>query len=182
MICVVKPMLLITSTAENVPITTHTGRIRAKPLDYQVNSRYPPRMPFEVRTKETIEEGIRNRETTQGTEVLVYAPGNGSSYVVTFMSLSSFSQAVKDYFGFGLDGKGWLVTRVGYPPMPSMIVIDNPGALLHWTYVQEKLGVGPADAIVLAELIGFVTGRGYLSCEEVLAEERLQMPEGQETV
>jgi hypothetical protein len=127
-------------------------------------------MRLEVRTKNTIEEGIRNRETIQGTEVVVYAPGNGSVYVVSFTNLSGLSPEGKDRFGLGSDGKGWLVTHVGYAPMPSMVVTDNQGGLLHWEYVREKLKVSASDAVVLAELIGFVTGRTYVPSEEFLEE------------
>ena len=125
-------------------------------------------MRLEVRTKKTIEEGICNRETGQGTEILVYAPGNGSIYIVSFMDLSGFGPEVKDRFGLGNEMNGWLVTHVGHSPMPSMVVTDNGGGLLHWEYVREKLKVAAADAVVLAELIGFVTGRTYVPSEEFL--------------
>lgn len=125
-------------------------------------------MRLEVRTKKTIEEGIRNREIIQGTEVVVYAPGNGSIYTVTFTNLSGLSPEVNDRFGLGPDSTGWLVTHVGYSPMPSMIVTDNQGGLLHWEYVREKLKISAADAVVLAELIGFVTGRTYVLSDEFL--------------
>jgi hypothetical protein len=49
-----------------------------------------------------------------------------------------------------------------------MVVTDNQGVLLHWEYVREKLKVSAADAVVLAELIGFVTGRTYVSSDEFL--------------
>lgn len=54
--------------------------------------------------------------------------------------------------------------------MASMVVMDNQGGLLHWEYVREKLKVAAADAVVLAELIGFVTGRTYVPSEEFLEE------------
>ena len=70
-------------------------------------------MLLDVRTNQTIHEGIRNREIGVGVEVLVYAPGNGSIYVVSLMKLSGYSPEVMDRFGLGYETKGWLVTHVG---------------------------------------------------------------------
>ena len=50
--------------------------------------------------------------------------------------------------------------------MNSMIVVDNK-ALLHFGYVQKKLGCGISDAVCLAEIIGHCTGRTFYTCEEV---------------
>ena len=125
-------------------------------------------MRLEVRTKKTIEEGIQLREEVGGSTFLLYAPGNGTLYMVVVQSLSGYSPKMKDRMGLGLDGGGWLVTYMGGVPMASMVVIDNQGGLLHWEYVREKLKVAAADAVVLAELIGFVTGRTYVPSEEFL--------------
>jgi hypothetical protein len=50
-----------------------------------------------------------------------------------------------------------------------MLVSDN-GQLLHWSYVGEKLGFRTPDAIVVTELIGHITGRPYITGEEVISE------------
>ena len=37
---------------------------------------------------------------------------------------------------------------------------------LHYSYVQEKLGVNEVDAVVLAEVIGYLCDIQAVSCEE----------------
>jgi hypothetical protein len=132
-------------------------------------------MRLDVRTKKTIEEGIQLREEVGGSTFLLFAPGNGTIYLVLIQKLSDCSPKLKDRLGLR-DGDGWLVTHMGGVPMTSMVVIDNQGGLLHWEYVREKLQVSAADAVVLAELIGHVTGREYIPSEEFLEEAQKPRP------
>jgi len=126
-------------------------------------------MRLDVRTKKTIEEGIQLREERGDSTSILYAPANGTIYLVLIQKLAECSPELKDRMGLR-DGEGWLVTYMGGVPMTSMVVIDNQGGLLHWEYVREKLRVSAADAVVLAELIGFVTGRDFIPSEEFLEE------------
>lgn len=123
-------------------------------------------MHLDVRTK-TVEEGIQLREEVGDSTFLLYAPGNGTIYLVLIQKLADCSPNLKDRMGLR-DGEGWLVTHMGGTPMTSMVVIDNQGGLLHHEYVREKLKVSLADSVVLAELIGHVTGRGFIPSEEFL--------------
>jgi hypothetical protein len=125
-------------------------------------------MNLDVRTKKTIEEGIQIREESEGSIFVLYSPGNGTIYTVVFRNLSNCSPELKDRMGLGTCG-GWLVTYMNWLTMPSMIVLEDPQGLLHWEYVREKLrGVGAADAVVLAELIGHMVGRTCIPSEEFL--------------
>jgi len=125
-------------------------------------------MSLDVRTKTTIEEGIRIREEHGDSTFLLYAPGNGVLYTVLIQKLSTCSPEMKDRLGLGMLGDGWLVTYLSGLPMTSMVLVDNKGELLHWEYVREKLRLSISDAIVLAELIGHMLGRPYLPSEDFL--------------
>lgn len=125
-------------------------------------------MNLDVRTKTTIEEGIKLREDRGDSTFLLYAPGNGTKYAVLIQRSSLYSPELKDRLGLGVDGDGWIATYLNGLPMVSMVVADHQGELLHWKYVREKLKVSEADAVVLAELLGHVTGRTYIPSEEFL--------------
>ena len=124
-----------------------------------------PCMFLDVRTKATVEEGIVTREGLEGRLVVSYTPGNGTKYDLMFTELSGFSELTKDLMG--VPEKCWLVTVLNHDPRPSIILSDS-GQFLHWTYVQEKLGLREPDAVVVTELIGHITGRPYATSEEVL--------------
>jgi hypothetical protein len=132
-------------------------------------------MNLDVRTKKTIEEGIQIREERGDSTFLLYAPENGTIYLVVIQKIGGCSPKMKDRMGLGIDDGGWLVTYMG-SVSTSMVVIDDPGGLLHWEYVRRKLHVGAADAVVLAELVGFVTGRAYIPSEEFLEEAQKPRP------
>lgn len=130
-------------------------------------------MSIEVRTKATVEEGIIARQEIEGRLFLSYAPGNGSVYLLLFTSLTGLDERNSDLIGIG--PKCWLVTLLNYDPRPSALISDN-GQHLNWTYVREKMGrnergrhvLGEPDAIVVTELIGHITGRPYVTSEEIL--------------
>ena len=122
---------------------------------------------MDVRTLPSIEQGIKIRDVQGSSTLISYCPGNGTKYLILITDVSHLGPESKDFMGLGSRGWGWLVTHVGHTPMTSMVVIDN-GALLHWEYVREKLSVSISDAVVLAELIGFVTNRSYISSDDFL--------------
>ena len=88
-----------------------------------------------------------------------YQPGNGTRYRFIVVTLA--------------EGLHW---KDG----PSYLVVDlNSGrscvlaadGLLHFRYVEEKLKLDSlSDAVVVAELLGHLTGRPVVSCEEYAAE------------
>lgn len=129
-------------------------------------------MNLDLRTKKTIEEGIESCETTHGVRIVEYSPGNGTRYVLSLVELHGFSPETSEWFGFDPKGFAWLVTWLNHSPMTSMVVVKDDGALLHWIYLREKLNAGVPDAIVLAEVIGYITGRSYFPCEEFEAAEK----------
>ena len=146
-------------------------------------------MILDVRTKATVEEGIKVREELEGRLFISYAPGNGTAYHLLFTKLNGFCESVTDLIGVG--PKCWLVTVLNQEPRPSVLISDN-GQLLHWSYVGEKLELRTPDAVVVAELIGHITGRPYITgdevmsalAEELVSSEQLPKPEedGEETV
>jgi hypothetical protein len=138
-------------------------------------------MPLELRTKESVRAGVQNESSYGQTTIVEYVPGNGSLYLMSFTDLSEFSPLAKDRLGLGESGSGVLVSYLNQTPIRTMVVIDGK-QLLHWQYVQEKLSLHIADAVVLAELIGLLSERPFITCEEFLAEEKLQAVDGQETV
>jgi hypothetical protein len=130
-------------------------------------------MSIEVRTKATVEEGVVARQELEGRLFITYDPGNGSRYLLLFTSLTGLDERNLDLIGVG--PKCWLVTLLNYDPRPSALISDN-GQHLNWTYVREKMGrnerghhvLGEPDAIVVTELIGHLTGRSYVTSEEIL--------------
>jgi hypothetical protein len=124
-------------------------------------------MSIEVRTKATVEEGIKVREELEGRLFISYAPGNGTAYHLLFTKLNGFCESITDLIGVG--PKCWLVTLLNQEPRLSALISDN-GQLLHWSYVGEKLNLETPDAVVVAELIGHITGRPYITGEEVMSE------------
>jgi hypothetical protein len=136
-------------------------------------------MPLDLRTKESIRAGVQNESSYGQTTIVEYVPGNGSLYLMSFTDLSKFSPLSKDRLGLGEDGSGVLVSYLNQVPIRTMVVIDNKNQLLHWRYVQEKLSLHIADAIVLAELIGLLSERPFVTCEEFLVEENQTQADAQ---
>lgn len=122
------------------------------------------KMGIDVRTNKTVEEGIvkfglGERQIESAIQYVEYEPGNGTRYRLLIVNLK----------GTGLDEgpyrNGWIVTYLN--SMRSMIVVDDRG-LLHFKHVMEKLQCGIADAVCLAEIIGYCTDHLYMTSEEVL--------------
>jgi hypothetical protein len=118
-------------------------------------------MRDELRTKPSIRDGISSDLTNGGIRAVEYQPGNGSRYSLVLSDLSfmpTTSRAVKPPNGTVLVwcanfGKGWLTENYGSAPV-------------HFTSVREKLGCSITDAVVLAELIGYLLSRPYVSAED----------------
>jgi hypothetical protein len=122
-------------------------------------------MRTELRTRSTVESGIVSDETIGGVRLVEYQPGNGRKYVVSVSDVSHHASKeavlarprrtalvwVQSY------GRGWDCSVGG----------DSP---VHYSLVQSRLSCSIFDAVVLAELLGFLLGRPAVSVEEFLRE------------
>lgn len=110
---------------------------------------------MEYRTKATIQEGITAQwELGDGRVsgvVIDYQPGNGTRYVLSFQHITDPGCAQH----LGVSGGGCVV---GWVDHLTIVVPTYRGAFLDWSYVAEKLKVNKADAVVLAEVIGYIAG------------------------
>lgn len=98
-----------------------------------------------MRTK-TLPDGIKSRTQCGNTTVINYQPGNGTLYLIHLTDL----RAIED--------GGYTVALMTTGHGTCMTVADT-GGYLSPGYVAEKLKVGKADAVVLAEIIAHLTGR-----------------------
>lgn len=119
---------------------------------------------MEYRTKSTVEESILKDIRIGDTSRLVeYQPGNGTRYLMMVTDLRG-SLPARQWLGLGSEtSSGWVITRLDSPA--SMVISGQ--MFLHWSYVADKLRVNKADAVVLAELIGYLTGTATMSCAQV---------------
>lgn len=117
------------------------------------------------RTK-TIDESISYEEKGEGHMLITYQPGNMTRYVLIFQKLS-FIGGAEARQQTGTQHGTWLVSNVADSRnINTMLVVENNG-FLHYSYVEEKMGVGTGDAVVLAEIIGEKLGRSYETSESV---------------
>ena len=98
-----------------------------------------------MRTK-TLPDSVKSRTQCGNTTVINYQPGNGSRYTLHLMDLRAME-----------DG-GYTVALMTEGHGTCMTVMPGAG-YLSAGYVAEKLKVGKADAVVLAEVIAHLTGR-----------------------
>lgn len=122
-------------------------------------------MRLELRTRPSVEAGIVTDETVGGVRLVEYQPGNGRKYVVSVSDVSRHANKglalarsartalvwVKEH------GRGWDCSIGG-------------DSQVHFSLVQNRLGCSIFDAVVLAELLGFLLGRPAVSVEEFLRE------------
>ena len=98
-----------------------------------------------MRTK-TLPDSVKSRTQCGNTTVLNYQPGNGTQY--KFILIDNTKTEDGCYF----------VALVTLGHGTCMTVMPGAGYLSPG-YVAEKLKVGKADAVVLAEIIANLTGR-----------------------
>jgi hypothetical protein len=118
-------------------------------------------MKFDLRTKCSIEAGIVT-DLPKGSVIgpvrfVDYQPGNGTRYNLVFTNINGTDEVGNN--------NGWLVTWLNSHDLKAMVVTDS-GQLLHFSYVMEKMRACASDAVCLAEIIGYCTGRSYITCEE----------------
>lgn len=120
-----------------------------------------------VRQRPSVEEGIARDFEDKGVRVIDYQPGNGTRYVLTF------SEVPKDacgLLGMGTSGSGVVVSDIHR--QTSYPFSYGAGTMIHYRYVQEKLKYSAqVDAVVVAELLGVIMGRPFITCEEYTAEQ-----------
>jgi len=123
---------------------------------------------MEYRTKSTIEESItRDHRLADGARLVEYQPGNGTRYILLVNRVEGPSGA-RELLSLP-DVGGWIISRlIGHQ---TSVLVHSAGGTMHWSYVMEKFRCGRADAVVLAELIGHLTGIHAMSCAEVRAED-----------
>jgi hypothetical protein len=124
---------------------------------------------YDIRTKATVEDGIvLDQETGYPyTRVVEYQPGNGTRYVlaITRVATPTSSAKVCGALGTGADRDTFLVAKLNAGQGTAMLV-GGVEHFLHFNSVQEKLGVGLSDAVVLAELIGELLNLRHVTCEQ----------------
>lgn len=100
-----------------------------------------------------------------GTMLVDYCPGNGTRYVLVVTDLTSLDEDLKL---LGRDGEkqchqiAWMNGGAG-----KAITIGGHD-FLHYSYVRNKFQCSEVDAVVLAELIGYLVDRPAMSCEEYI--------------
>lgn len=117
---------------------------------------------MDLRTKPSVEAGIVFKSESDGFTFVDYQPGNGTRYCVTLMSTDEFDPPVCERMGW--ESGSVVATLFSEKPYKSMMLA--PTGFLHWSYVEEKLGVGESDAKVLAELFGYFLRREVVPCDE----------------
>jgi len=128
---------------------------------------------YDIRTKSTVEEGIvlDSLDSFHKVRIVEYQPGNGTRYmlVITRVAEPASSSELRNALGTGDQRDTYLVAKVNGGFGTAMLV-GGVHHLLHYSSVQEKLGVGLSDAVVLAELIGNLLNLKHVTCEEFEAE------------
>jgi hypothetical protein len=110
----------------------------------------------EIRTR-TLEEGIRNRMSTQEVDYLDYQPGNGTRYPMVITAINDLMAEKLD-----MGSPGHMVTLVN--SLKSVFLAE--GVFLHWSYLADKLDLHTPDAVAVAEILGHLLGRPYVSAED----------------
>lgn len=109
---------------------------------------------MDYRTKATVGAGIvEDRPLGSAGRLINYQPGNGTRYILLFNQVPAGAASET----LGLMGEpGWVVTWIHHRSR-SHLVYSQRG-FLHWSDAQEWFKTSKSDAVVLAEIIGHVTG------------------------
>jgi len=118
---------------------------------------------MELRTK-PIEESIsKNICAPGGVRFVEFCPGNGTRYQLVIVPLTS--KAMAGAIGASTERCTYLVSKVNGK---TAVMTVGGSDFIHYNYVMEKLGCGLPDAVVIAELLGYLLGIRHVSCEEFL--------------
>jgi len=129
-----------------------------------------------LRATKTVEDGIVIDSQANAQRLIEYQPGNGTRYVVIFSDLTLLNrQAILALGGAVTRGQMLVTLATILQYRSALFTTVHPNADLRakplpvtMGEVYNKFGtkMGPSDAAVLAELIGWVLGRGSPTPEE----------------
>jgi len=116
-------------------------------------------MRKDLRTEPNVESGIKVNDTDGSVRLIAYEPGNGTRYSVVLACLESLKKAE-----YVLGGSILIhVTNFGR----GFIL---PEGKIHHHFVQEKLRCSIFDAVVLAELLGYLLETDCTTMEQFVQE------------
>lgn len=101
---------------------------------------------YSIRTRE-IRDCIKVLYDKGDQKAVDWQPGNGTRYALLFVELRD------EIAGFDACNS-WQVTWLTH----GKTMFISSASHVHYSYVQEKLGCGAADAICIAEAIGHILG------------------------
>lgn len=121
-------------------------------------------MILELRTKPTVQDGIVLREKN-GSQLVIYEPGNGTRYtmLITQITPFGFTDKARDALGLGKRSIGYVVA---WPHLRYQSLTYTAGSYLAPIWLCEKTGCTLADAVVLCELLAYLTDCTAQTCEE----------------
>jgi hypothetical protein len=121
-------------------------------------------MKYDLRTTPTVHDGIKLCERDSSACMVVYEPGNGTRYrlVMTRVGSFAFSNRARDVLGLG-KGMGHVVA---FPDSHYRTLTYSDGSYLAPHWLCERVGCTMADAVVLAELLAYLTDCQAQTCEE----------------
>lgn len=129
------------------------------------------------RTKPTVEESIVSRVpldvSGSGACIIHYEPGDRTRYVLSFVPVTTLP--ARRLLHFDPNQEVWIVSRIETYNSASITLGRQFGSLLHWNEVSQRMKVNKAEAVVLAELIGHLLSREYISSEQVRLEESVDL-------
>lgn len=136
---------------------------------------------YGLRSHQSVREGIVAVDKTTGVHpewrineyvddeprIVVYEPGNGTRYEILVTGLP---HDAGDLIGCQ---EGSLL--VAWLNDVNKCMILAPAGFLHYTYVMEKMHIRSiVDAVVLTELLGYLTSRPCTTCDEMREEVALK--------
>lgn len=136
-------------------------------LKIQTPRLYPVlrRMRTELRTRASVQDGIKHFESDGCSSVLDYQPGNGTRYTLLISTIP------------GNGGRKVLGcepgSRLAYVQNYGKAVLLPPGVPVQHEEVRKTLGCSAVDAVVLAEVLGTLLGEEHVSCDDYLQERGL---------
>jgi hypothetical protein len=119
------------------------------------------------RTK-TVEQGIVLRAALNESLFIEYQPGNGTRYPLLITPIHDFPTEARSRMGAGREpptGRELMVTL--FRDEYRTVLVG--GFFLAPSYLQEKLGVGEVDAVIIGELLGHLYGVPAKTVEQHVA-------------
>ena len=119
-------------------------------------------MRKELRTKPDVASGILVDEGAGDVRIVTYEPGNGTRYSVVLTNLGGLRKA--DY----VLGPG--SATLAYVSNHGRAIVLERGRAIDYHRVQEVMRCSIFDAVVLAELLGHLTGVEHTTVEGFVQE------------